>query len=318
MIRAFEASLRAHSPLWMVGSIGLGLAVPELAAVLRGWIVPISVVMVPLSVMRIDMSDLARALRPPWQAIFGAVFVLMVLPLLAGGIGLALGLSGWVVTGLMLIAAAPPLSSSAAFAILLRIDAARVTAVSLVATAAAPATMWLITSFLPEFGQGIDSTALILRLASFSGGAFAAAFVARRLLGQARIDRAAPSIDALTILLVMGIGVGVMHEIGQTLRSDPMLWMGLFAATWILSVASCALTIALFWRTTRDVALATGVVASIKNIALMVAAIAPVAEPRVLLVVMTAQLPIFLAPLVLRPVFKRISGVPTTDTTAVR
>jgi hypothetical protein len=38
----------------------------------------------------------------------------------------------------------------------------------------------------------------------------------------------------------------------------------------------------------------------------MVAAVAPVVEPNVLLVVMTAQLPTFIAPLILRPVFSRL------------
>ncbi|SMY08156.1 hypothetical protein [Flavimaricola marinus] len=308
MIGAFAASLRRYSPLWMVASIALGLAVPQLAAILRGWVVPISVVMVPLSVMRIDMGELGRAFRPAWRVTAAAFVVLVVLPILTGIVGLILGLPGWLITGLVLIAAAPPLSSSAAFAILLRIDPARVTAVSLMATAAAPATMWLVTKALPGFGQGIDATALILRLAIFIGGAFAAAFVVRRILGKERIDRAAPAIDSTTIFLVMCIGVGVMHEIGQTLRADPLLWLALFGATWLLSVLSCASAVGLFWRGSREAALATGVVAAVKNIALMVAAIAPVVEPRVLLVVMTAQLPIFFAPLVLRPVFQRISA----------
>lgn len=309
MIRAFAASLRAHSPLWMVGSIGVGLAVPDLAAILRGWVVPISVVMVPLSVMRIDLAQLGRAFRPAWRVIAAALVALVLLPILTGLAGLILGLPGWLLTGLVLIAAAPPLSSSAAFAILLRIDPARVTAVSLMATVAAPATMWLVTKTLPGVGQGIDATALILRLALFIGGAFAMAFLVRQVLGKERIDRAAPAIDSLTILLVMGIGIGVMHEIGQTLRADPLLWLGLFGATWVLSVSSCAIAVGLCWRGSRDSALATGVVSAVKNIALMVAAIAPVVEPDVLLVVMTAQLPIFFAPLVLRPVFRRISAM---------
>ncbi len=297
-----------RSPLLLVGSIFLGLFLPGLAEFIRPYVVPTSVIMVPLSVLRIDMARLEGAVRAPVPIMFAAGMVLVGLPLIIGGGAIALGLPAWLATGLVLIAAAPPLSSAAAFAILLRIDAALVTAISLCATIAAPLTLWLVTAVLPGLAVGIDITALVLRLAGFLIFAFVIAFLTRRVFGEAKVRRVAPQIDALTVLLVMIIGVGVMHEIGQSMRNDLWLWINLFAATWVVSILSCAIAVGAFWRQGRDHALATGVAASVKNIALMVAAVAPVVEPNVLLVVMTAQLPTFIAPLILRPIFSRIQG----------
>ncbi|MFT7449110.1 MAG: putative Na+-dependent transporter [Glaciecola sp.] len=296
----------ARSPLLLIGSILLGLFLPGLAEFIRPYVVPTSVIMVPLSVLRIDMMRLAGAVRSPTRVLLAAAMVLVGLPLMVGGVAIAIGLPPWMATGLVLIAAAPPLSSAAAFAILLRIDAALVTAISLCATLAAPLTLWLVTTSLPGLGDGVDITSLVLRLAGFLVFAFVTAFLIRRVFGETIVRRTAPQIDALTVLLVMVIGVGVMHEIGQSMRSDVWLWAYLFAATWLVSILSCAMAVGVFWRLGRDFALATGVAAAVKNIALMVAAVAPVVEPNVLLVVMTAQLPTFIAPLILRPVFSRL------------
>jgi predicted Na+-dependent transporter len=296
----------ARSPLLLIGSILLGLFLPGLAEFIRPYVVPTSVIMVPLSVLRIDMMRLAGAVRSPTRVLLAAAMVLVGLPLMVGGVAIAIGLPPWMATGLVLIAAAPPLSSAAAFAILLRIDAALVTAISLCATLAAPLTLWLVTTSLPGLGDGVDITSLVLRLAGFLVFAFVTAFLIRRVFGETIVRRTAPQIDALTVLLVMVIGVGVMREIGQSMRSDVWLWAYLFAATWLVSILSCAMAVGVFWRLGRDFALATGVAAAVKNIALMVAAVAPVVEPNVLLVVMTAQLPTFIAPLILRPVFSRL------------
>ena len=56
----------------------------------------------------------------------------------------------------------------------------------------------------------------------------------------------------------------------------------------------------------RDEAFAAGLCASIKNMAVMVAAVLGTVDPRIALVVITAQFPIFLAPLLLRPLFVRL------------
>ena len=308
-MRRIAAFLSARSPLLMALSVLVGLALPDLAAVLRPWVVPVSIAMVPLSLLRVDTGSLVAASRAPGRMVLAAGAVLVAWPLAVGFAALAAGLPVWLGAGLVLIAAAPPLSASTAFAILLRIAPAPVTALSLCATFAAPATLLLVTGALPWIGDMPDAAIPALRLAGAIAGAAAVAALARRLLGPARIDRAAPAMDAGLVLMVLVIGIGVMHEIGAAMRADPARAAALFGATWALSVLSCAAGALAFWSAGRDFALAVGTVAAVKNVALMVAAIAPTAEPRVLLVVMTAQMPIFLAPLVLRPIFARLGRI---------
>lgn len=303
------AFLTARSPVLMVLSVLTGLAIPDLAALLRPWVVPVSIFMVPLSLLRVDARALLAASRLPVRMVLACGAVLVAWPLAVGGAAMAAGLPHWLAAGLVLIAAAPPLSASTAFAILLRIAPAPVTALSLWATILAPITLTLVALAVPGMADGIVVAGPALRLAGIIAGALVIALALRRGLGTARLDRAASGIDAAIVLLVLVIGIGVMHEIGAALRADPARAAALFAATWALSILSCAAGALAFWWAGRDFALAVGTVAAVKNVALMVAAIAAAAEPRVLLVVMTAQLPIFFAPLVLRPVFARLGRI---------
>lgn len=290
----------------MLSGAVIGLALPPLAAVLRGWIVPVGVLLVLFSILRVDPRRLGLAVRRPLHILLVSAVLLLGLPVLVGLAALSLGAPDWLAVGLTLAAAAPPLSSAAAFAIMLRIDAAEVTAISVPATLLSPLTVWLVTSYGPGMGTALDTSALVLRMGLIVAGSFALAFAIRRFAGDAALDRAGPGIDALTLLMIVVMGVGVMDDINIALRRDPVAWAGLFLATTVVMLLSCLAMLVLFWRAGRDRALAAAVTGGFRNMALMVAAVSGTLAPEILLVIITAQMPLFIAPLALRPVIARI------------
>ncbi|QIE57257.1 hypothetical protein G5B40_18505 [Pikeienuella piscinae] len=298
--------MTAQAPFLMAGGVALGLAAPALAEFVRPAVVAISVAMVVISMLRIEPTRLVAVLRRPLFVCVTGLFALIVLPLAVALLAWAFGAPGWLATGLTYAAAAPPLSSAAAFAILVRIDPALATGVSLPATLMAPATVWLVTSAAPGLGEGVDVSALVIRLSAIILGAFAFALLLRRVAGDARVRTWAVPLDAATVALVVLISIGVMHDIGIALRADPASWFGIFALTAAVSAGSLLLGVAAFWRTGRDEAFAAGLCACVKNMAVMVAAVLGAVEPRIALVVITAQLPIYFAPLLMRPLFARL------------
>ncbi len=300
------AFVSSRAPFFMLGGVVIGLAIPPLAAGLRPLVVPISIVMVVVSMLRVEPARLAATFRRPVFVALSGLFVLVVLPALTYLVAIAAGLPGWLATGLTYASAAPPLSSAAAFAILVRIDPALVTGVSLTAILIAPGTVWLITTALPGLGEGVALGALVLRLLGIILGALAAALLVRRLVGEARVGSWGNALDFATVMLVVLIGIGVMHDIGIAFRSDALSWLGILALTALLSLVSLLVTIAVFWPAGRDEAFAAALCASIKNMAVMVAAVLGTVDPRISLVVITAQFPIFLSPLVMRPLFSRL------------
>lgn len=300
------AFVSSRAPLFMLAGVAIGLAVPALAAVVRPFVVPISVAMVVVSMLRVEPDRLAATFRRPVYVALAGLFVLIVLPMLTYVVAAAFGASGWLATGLTYASAAPPLSSAAAFAILVRIDPALVTGVSLPAILLAPGTVWLVTASLPGMGEGVELGALVFRLFGIIAGALLAALVIRRVVGEARVTGWGPVLDFTTVMLVVLIAIGVMHDIGIAFRSDALSWLGILTLTAVLSFASLLVTISAFWPAGRDEAFAAALCASIKNMAVMVAAVLGTVDPRISLVVITAQFPIFLSPLIMRPLFSRL------------
>lgn len=305
-MQAMLASISRHAPILILAGVLLGLALPEIAQLFRPAVVPISVATVVVSMLRIEPLQLLATLRRPFFVLSSTLAVLCVLPLLTLGIALALGAPGWLATGLTFASAAPPLSSAAAFAILVRADPALVAGISLPATFLAPATVWLLTVSFDVLGEGVAIGPLVLRLVVIIFGAIAAAWLVRRLVGAARLASWGPNLDALTVILVFAIGVGVMHEIGLALRDSPVAWLGLLALTTLQAAASLLLVVFVFRAFGLEEAIASGLCASVKNMALMVAAVLGTVDPRIALVVITAQFPIYLSPLLMRPFFARL------------
>lgn len=305
-MNATLAFMSRKAPLFMLGGVAIGLGVPDFAAVMRPLVVPISVLMVVVSMLRIEPAKLVATFRRPLFLAAAALFFLLVLPVLTFLLARAFGLSGWMITGLTYAAAAPPLSSAAAFAILVRVDPALVTGISIPATLVAPATVWMLTISFPELGEGVELGALVVRLSAIILGALGVALIIRRVVGAARVTAWAPALDGVTVALVMMIAIGVMHDIGLAFWSGPLAWLGILALTALVSYGSLLLTIAVFWPVGRAEACAAGLCSSVKNMAVMVAAVLGTVDPRISLVVITAQFPIFLSPLLMRPLFSRL------------
>jgi BASS family bile acid:Na+ symporter len=288
----------------MLLGVAVGLSLPNVAEFMRPLVVPISIIMAVISMLRIEPEKLVATFRRPIFLTMAGLFVLIVLPAMTFLLSRAFGMPAWLVTGLTFASASPPVSSAAAFAILVRVDPGLVTGISIPATLVAPVTVWFLTSSFPELGKGVELGALVLRLSCIILGALFAALIIRCLVGKERVSKWGVSLDGATVVLVTFIAIGVMYDIGLVFRSDPALLISLLMLTALVSYGSLLLTIATFWSVGTDEALAVGLCGSIKNMAVMVAAVLGTVDPRISIVVIIAQFPIFLSPLLMRPLFE--------------
>jgi len=295
--------LNERSPYFMILGVVFGLSFPSMSELIRPYVVEISIFMAITSMVRIDPVKLFSILKQPLLVAIAMIFVLIILPCMTYVACRLAGLSGWLITGLTFASAAPPLSSAAAFALLVRIDPAIATGLSIPATLMAPFSVWFLTSTLPSLGDGVELSGLIFRLSAILIGSLICALLVRFFLGAKRVNAWSDKIDALTVVSVTLIAIGVMHEIGFVMRSDPFrLVLVMFLAS-IISYGSLGLSIAAFWGIGADKAFAVGLLSCVKNMAIMVAAVIDVVDPMIALVVICAQVPIFLSPLIMRSIF---------------
>ncbi|WP_421928620.1 hypothetical protein [Neoaquamicrobium sediminum] len=292
----------AHGTVWMAASLPVGFLLSGLAELLRPALPLIAVAMLALSLARVEPLAVREAARD-WHGIAAMLaFALLVQPL---ALILVLTLAGapeWLATGLVLAAAAPPPISATAFAIMLGVDAALVTAIAIPGTLAAPVTILFVTQFLPLGEAGADIAEPTLRIAAMIAAGTCGAVALRALFRAApRTGRAA---DPLMIVFVVAIGIAVMGEAGQTIRAEPGTALLLFGAVLALATTLAASGFLVLRMMPGADPFIAALVAGNRNMALMLAATIGAVDPRSAMVVLMAQLPLFLSPFVL----KRLNG----------
>jgi hypothetical protein len=188
-----------------------------------------------------------------------------------------------------------------AFAAAMGLDAALVLVALVASSALAPFTAPLFAAAFVGPALTVSPAALGLRLLVIVAGAAAAAAVLRRLVGAEAIGRRRAELDGLSVVLVFVFVSGLMKDVAASALRDPLLAFGLAALAFAVAFAVLGLTVlALRWAGAGR-AFALGMMASQRNIGLMLAGTAGALPDLVWL-----YFPIYLAPQLLRPLARRL------------
>jgi hypothetical protein len=287
----------------------IGIAVPPLGAVLKPFVTEAIFVLLTIAFLRVDVTALRGHLRRPWIVLAVTAWTMLAIPILIGAGGLMLGLdtrAPELFLGLMLYAVASPMMAAPAFAAALGLDATLVL-VTLVASS-------VLTPFTaPGFAYAFVGPALTLsplalgaKLFVILAGSALIAALLRRIVGAAAIERYKDEIDGFNILVIFVFIAAVMENIAARLIAAPMVMIALAALAFAVSFAVLGLTTLLFVKVGRERALLLGLMASQRNMGLMLAAAGAVLPDLVWLYFGLCQLPVYLSPQLLKPLVRRL------------
>ncbi|MEM8552213.1 MAG: sodium:proton symporter [Pseudomonadota bacterium] len=292
-------------------SAGAGLLLPDLASMLRPYIGNFVVTMLIVSMLRVDFTAFVARLRRPAIALVSATWITLVVPLVVLGLVAALGgpyATPVVLTVLFLFSAPPPIVSAPAFALLMGLDGALVLTVMLCATIAMPLTApWIASLFVAET-LPISAQDLALRLALMIATGFVVAGVLRKALGGERIAKAKPLLDTVSVAIAILFAIGAMDGVGARLLEEPLFTLGAAAIAFGYMLAQVAVTYLTFRPFVGVDAVAIAYAAGNRNAGLVVAGLGVTAvDDTVWLFFALSQLPVFIFPLVLKPIGQRLT-----------
>lgn len=296
--------------LLMAGSLAVGLGVPGLAGLCKPYLGEVVVTLLALSFLRVDPDDLRRHFTQPGLIATAAIWVMAVVPALLGALFMATGVDRQMpglFYMLVLQISAPAMMSSPALAALMGLDVALTLATLLVCTAITPLTatlfshVFLGSAFASPFAFGLKLFAII------AGSAIAAAVI-RRLAGHAWVAEQRARIDGLSVIGMCIFAIAAMDGVVGHFRSDPVLVIELTALAFALALGTMAVTALVFLRAGRARALALGLLASNRNMGVMLAAAGFLVPDVAWLYFGLAQFPIYLLPHVLKPLVKRLQA----------
>lgn len=302
-------TLTRHAAIVLAVGVFAGLALPELAAVMRPLLPPSVVGLLYLALLRIDWLELVGHVSRPLAGGLLCAWFLLAVPVLVWLVVKLLGVETGLATALILAAACPPIVSGPAMALLLRLDAPLMLASVVSASLLAPLTIVAVSSWLVGMDLNIDAPGLFLRLAVLIGGCVLAALLTRRFLGPARLARLNYPLDLASILLLLIFAIAIMAGVTDLARRDPwhvLLFVGAaFAANILLQLLGTLAASAMG----RRAALTVGFASGNRNMGLLLAVLPAGAAPDAVLFFAVGQLPVYILPALLGPLYRHwLSG----------
>jgi len=289
----------------------LAIVVPPLDAVLRPFVTEAIFALLCIAFVRVDTADLRTHFKKPGLVLAATVWTSLVLPSLIGAACLFTQLdvrSPDLFLAIMLQAIASPMMAAPAFAAVMGLDATLVLTTLVASTAIMPATAPLFAYVFVGPALTLSPQALGLKLFAILAGSLLVAIVLRRFVGLAELLRYNAQINGLNILLVFIFVAAVMQDVAARFVADPAIMLGLTVFAFALSFAVLGLTALLFARAGRERAFVLGLMASQRNMGLMLAATGGALPALTWLYFALAQFPIYVSPLLLSSLARRLTA----------
>jgi BASS family bile acid:Na+ symporter len=288
----------------------IGLALPPVDAVLKPYVSEAIFVLLCISFLRVEPGMLRSQLKRPGVVLAATLWTMLALPLLFAAGCLLTGLDRSapdLFLGLMLQAIASPMMSAPAFASLMGLDATLVLMTMVMGTAVTSATAPMFAWLFVGPALPLSPVVLGLRLFLILAGALAVAVILRRLAGPAAILRYKEPIDGFNVVILYVFVGAVMENVGARLVAEPLRMIGLAALAFAIVLAVLMLTAVVFARVGAARAFALGLMASQRNMGLMLAATARDLPELVWLYFAFCQFPIYLLPQLLKPLARWVT-----------
>ena len=151
----------------------------------------------------------------------------------------------------------------------------------------------------------IPTTDLLVRLLIFVSVVFGGAWGVKRLAGEDRITRHGPAIDGMVVLLMLVLAIGLMDGVTAVVVSSPLKVALYVLLAFAVNGGMQVLGGLVWWWRDRSRALVAALLSGYRNMAIVLAVIIDVAPIDLIVFVICCQFPIYILPLVSRPLYRR-------------
>lgn len=301
-----------HATALLPCSLIVGILFQDLASAVRPAVAPLAVILLLLTLLRIDWPRVRALLLRPAAAIVLSVANLVAVPLVVWLVWQSLGLWPGLVSALCLSAMAPGIISAATTAGFLKLDSSLALLVSLITNFLVPFTLPPLALWLLGLDLHISAADLSLRLAAIVILATAGALAIGWWLKGDGLRHNAVKIDGCAVLTLMVFAVPLMDGIVARAQSEPLRLAGFIAGGFAsMLLPNLLMTLASLPLLDRRSALTAGYCAGGRHNALLMAVLPITADPDIFLFIAAVQVPIYLIPTLLQPVYRRLLPIET-------
>ena len=310
MIRSALERVAAMGTWLMASAFVIGYLLPPLAAACREFILPAIIIILTVAMLRLDVARLRGYIRRPGAMALIVLVNLIAAPVLMWLLLTPIDIPDELRQGMVLLAAAPMVSSAIAFATILELDSALAVAVMVTTYAIVPITLPALSLWLLGLDLGVGFFDLFSRLFATIAIPAGIAFAIRRWVIQPEIMlKNARALDGISVLFVMVFGFGIIHGLPAFVAARPDYVVLVLAASFAANIGLQIVGAALFLWMGRREALTVGLVTGNTNLGLLMVTLADRAPPELLVCFVLGQIPMYFLPVVALPVYSRLMRV---------
>ncbi|NOD77875.1 MULTISPECIES: hypothetical protein [unclassified Ruegeria] len=296
-----------HGPYVLIGGLAAGLLLPSLAEPMRDLLAPLVVLLLFVTVLRMDPKAIVGSLSDLPKVALTVVGFQLVTPMIVIAFGYACGWTGTpVLLCLLIMTAAPSISGSPNMCMMMGHAPEHAMRLMVVSTALLPLTALPIFLFMPALGDIQAVLEAGLRLSLTILGATGAAIFVRKTVLRAPSQSTLLSLEGLGTLTLAIFVIGLMPSVSATALEDPAL-----AAFWIAfaCLANFGAQIVMFQLTRSRLpaarAAAVSLIAGNRNIAIFFVALPPEVTAPIMAFIGAYQIPMYLTPMIMRRFYGR-------------
>lgn len=272
-------------------------------------IFPLIALMLFLATLRVDVVVAFPGARTLPRFLIATLILQVVLPLCAiAGLWVLGAMDSIIGIGAVLVLAAAPLTGSPGLTIMAGGDPAPALRQLVLGTALLPLTVLPVFWVLPVFGAPEVVAMAALRLLAVIAVAGGAGMLLRRAVPWLRAAEGQGAVDGTITLVMSVVVVGLMSAVGPAiLAPSTELWLTLAAVFTLNFGAQIGALLLLRNGPEATAAPALAIVAGNRNLALFLGALPPETGAALLLFIGCYQLPMYLTPLIMAPLIRRLA-----------
>ena len=300
------AFLGRHATTVMALCLLIGIVAQPLAALLKPTLTFAVGALLLFTMIRVEWNEVLRYRHRPLLVIGLLGWKLVLSPLLVAGLLALLPLGSGLTTALVLMAASCSLSSTPALAVILGLDGALGLVLMVGSTLLLPFTLPLVAVGLLGLDVAVDALGLWLRLAGLIGGSALVAVLVRRLVGGERLAGHGQVIDGLIVVALIVFAIAIVDGLTPRLLAQPLFILAVAVLSFAASFLHLAVGTVVFAWAGRQRAHTAGYVLGNRNLGVLLAVLPAGADADIFLYFVVAQLPIYLWPAILAPLYRRL------------
>ncbi len=298
--------LGRHATRFLAGGALLGLLVPQLATLARPLLILGLVVPLIIALLRLDWGAIAAYAQRPLLVGAIVLWMLVVSPALMWMALKLFELPAALVQALVLMTAAAPIISCAALSLIMGLDAALAVVVVVACTALMPFSLPTVALALLGLNIDIDLATFMLRLALIVGGSFAAALIVRKYVPRETLAANARVLDGVSVAILLIFILAIMDGVTAVALARPGYVALVTLAAFVANIGLQALGALVALKLGLRQALTVGFMTGNCNMGLVMVALADKADFDVIVFFAMAQLPMYMLPALLTPLYRRL------------